>query len=110
MNISTNTIGNSLIVKVEIEKMLGYEAEEFQNAVVDAFEKGNKSVIVDLSKVKFISSWSIGVLIHGLTTAKNRDAEFKIAGASEHILDTFRKIKIDKIFDLYGSIDEAMKK
>jgi len=110
MNVSTKETGNTSVIKVEIEKMLGYEAEDFQKAVLDAFDKGSKLVVVDLSKVKFISSWGIGVLMYGLTTAKNRDAKFRIAGASEHIVDTFRKIKIDTILDLYSSVDDAVKK
>jgi anti-sigma B factor antagonist len=110
MNVSVKEIENTSIIKVEIEKMLGYEAEDFQKAVLDAFDKGKKSVIVDLSKVKFISSWGIGILIHGLTTAKNRDAKFRIAGASGYVIDSFKTIKIDSILDLYDSVEDALEK
>jgi hypothetical protein len=48
--------------------------------------------------------------MYGLTTAKNRNAKFKVAGASEHIVDTFRKIKIDSILDIHSSVDDALAK
>ncbi|RPI70664.1 MAG: anti-sigma factor antagonist [Ignavibacteriales bacterium] len=109
MNVSAKETGkSSTIIKVEIEKMLGYEAEDFQKLVLDAFDKGNKLVVVDLTKVKFISSWGIGALMYGLTTAKNRNAKFRIAGASENIRDTFSKIKIDTILEIYNTVDEAI--
>lgn len=109
MNVSAKETGKfSTIIKVEIEKMLGYEAEDFQKAMLDAFDKGYKSVVVDLSNVKFISSWGIGALMYGLTTAKNRNARFAVTGASENVIDTFRKIKIDTILDIYPTMNEAI--
>jgi anti-sigma B factor antagonist len=65
--------------------------------------------VVDLSEVKFITSWGIGILIHGYTIATNGGSSFKLAAVPEKIKETFSKIKIDTIFKQYNTVEEALK-
>ena len=108
MKVSTIIKDESAILIFEVDQILGYEAEEFQNTLLNCLEGGIKLVIVDLSKVKFISSWGIGMLIHGLTTTSNRGFEFRIACLTENVLQVFKKVKIDTILDIYDTVDKAM--
>lgn len=110
MNVSVKNFGSTTILKVEIEKMLGYEAKDIQKALDEAFEKDIECLVVDLSKVKFISSWGIGALMYGVTTAEKKNIDFIVAGASENLIDTFNQIKIEKILNLYPSVELALSK
>ena len=71
MEVSLIEKDNGSIIKLTGRMMLGYEANDFQNAVLDAIEKNKKNIVIDLSEVKFISSWGIGILMHGYTTTIN---------------------------------------
>ena len=107
MNISIKEISNATIVKVELEKMLGYSGIEFQEAVVSSIKSDKKYTIVDLSKVTFISSWGLGMIMYGLTTAQNNGKEFMCAGLSEKVRNSFSKTKLDSVIKLYDSVEEA---
>ncbi|MHA2099565.1 MAG: STAS domain-containing protein [Candidatus Kariarchaeaceae archaeon] len=107
MNVSVTETSNATIVKVEIEQMLGYSGTEFQEAVMNSIKSENKCTIVDLSKVTFISSWGLGMLMYGLTTSQNNGKEFKIACACDKIRTSFSNTKLDTVFKLYDSVDEA---
>ena len=72
-------------------------------------EKNKKAIIVDLSEVKFISSWGIGILIYGYTTATNQGSNFKLAAVPDNIMETLQKVKVDIIFQKYDSVEEALK-
>ena len=107
MNVSVKETSNSTIIKIEIEQMIGYSGTEFQEAVVNSIKSDKKCVIVDLSKVTFISSWGLGVLMSGLTSSKNSGKDFRIAWACDKIRTSFINTKLDTIFKQYNSVEEA---
>ena len=108
MKVSTHIIDKSAILKFEVEQVLGYEGQEFQDTLLSSLEKKINFVIIDLSNVKFISSWGIGMLMHGLATTVNRGGEFKIACLADNVLEVFKKVKINTVLDLYETVDLAI--
>ena len=88
---------------------MGSEANNFQQAIQNCIAENKKNVIVDPGALKFISSWGIGMLIHGYTTAQNRDTSFKLVAVPDVINETFRKIKINTIFQQFNSLEDALK-
>lgn len=110
MQITTIQKEEYSIIKLEEEKVLGTEAEELQAALLKQLDEEKKFIIVDLSAVNFISSWGIGMLIHGLTTSKNRDAQLVLAGVSDKILDVLKGVKLDTVIEIYDSVDDVIDK
>ena len=55
---------------------IGSDAAVIQNAVLDSIQAGSKAIVVDLSRLKYITSWGIGTLFHALTTCRKQDVEF----------------------------------
>jgi len=109
MKVQVNETESATIIKLEGEMMLGYEANDFHEAIQLSVEKKKKDIVIDLCEVKFISSWGIGILIHGYTTATNEGISFKLACVPANIKETFTKIKVDKIFQQYANVAEALK-
>ena len=107
MKLSSSIADKYSVIKIEVDQILGYEAQEFQDAILDSLEKKATIIIVDLSSVKFISSWGIGMLIHGLATATNRGGNFKIVGLTENVMQVFHKVKIDTVLNIYKTIEQA---
>jgi len=107
MRISLHIAEKYSIIKFNVDQVLGYEAQEFQDAVLNSLEHKVKSIIVDLSDVKYISSWGIGMLIHGFATTRNRGGDFKIAGLAANVLEVFQKVKIDTVLNIYNTVDLA---
>jgi anti-sigma B factor antagonist len=108
MEVKVNETENAVIIKLEGGMMLGYEAADFHEAIRLSLEKNKSNVIIDLSEVKFISSWGIGILIHGYTTAANGNSTFYLAGVPRHVNETFRKVKLESIFTQFSSVEEAL--
>jgi len=107
MKISSQISDKYSIIKFNIDQVLGYEAQEFQDAILDSLDKNVLTIIVDLSSVKFISSWGIGMLIHGLATTTNRGGTFKIVGLADNIMEVFQKVRIDTVLNIYKTIEQA---
>jgi len=107
MRLSSNIEDKYSIIRFDVDQVLGYEAQEFQEAVLNSLEQKVTCIIVDLSSVKFISSWGIGMLIHGLATTRNRGRDFKLAGLAENVMQVFQKVKIDTVLSIYKTVDLA---
>ena len=107
MRLSSNIEDKYSIIKFDVDQVLGYEAQEFQDAVLNSLEQKVNCIIVDLSSVKFISSWGIGMLIHGLATTTNRGGVFKLAGLAENVMQVFQKVRIDTVLNIYINVEQA---
>jgi anti-anti-sigma regulatory factor len=54
MKVKTREIENAVIINLEGEMMLGYEANDFHEAIQSAIEKNKKNIVIYLFEVKFI--------------------------------------------------------
>ncbi|NNG27006.1 MAG: STAS domain-containing protein [Ignavibacteriaceae bacterium] len=109
MEVKTNETDTGVVIKLEGEMMLGYSANDFHEAIENAIEKNKKKIVVDLSDVRFISSWGIGILMYGYTTTNNYGGKFRLAAVSEKINEVLKKIKIDNVFEKFDTVEEALK-
>jgi anti-sigma B factor antagonist len=108
MHVNSSEIENAVLIKLEGEMMLGQEADEFHEAIRKGIEMHKDKIVIDLANVKFITSWGIGILIHGYTTATKAGRAFNLVSVPEKIKNTFRITKIDTIFQQFDSLGEAL--
>jgi anti-anti-sigma factor len=72
MEVKTNETENGVVITLEGEMMLGYSANDFHEAIKNAIDNNKKKIVVDLSKVQFITSWGIGILIYNNNKFRRR--------------------------------------
>ena len=109
MQVSVEEHGDAIVIKLQGEMMLGYEANDFHEAILKALEKNEKKIVIDMTNVHYITSWGIGILIYGYTTATNAGGKFKLAAVPENINAVIKKIKLEKVFEKYATVEEALK-
>ena len=109
MDVKINETEKGVVILLEGKMMLGYEANDFHEAIENALDHNKKKIVVDLSNVEFISSWGIGILMYGYTTTTNKGGEFKLAAVSEKISEILKKTKLDTVFTKFDSVEEALK-
>lgn len=76
------------------------------NLVSDSVESGIKTVVIDLEKVRYISSSGLGLLITLLTKMKNAGGELFLTAPSEHVKKLLLITKLNGIFTVHESIKE----
>jgi anti-anti-sigma factor len=59
---------------------------------------------VDLSKVDYITSYGIGMLIYAHTTCTKREINFYVVGVNEKVLEILKMVHLDKIFKIQDSV------
>jgi anti-sigma B factor antagonist len=74
--------------------------------VSDSVEAGIKTVVIDLEKVRYISSSGLGLLITLLTKMKNAGGELFLTAPSEHVKKLLLITKLNEIFKVVESVKE----
>jgi anti-sigma B factor antagonist len=88
--------------------MGGPDASLLHDKLHDYIEQNKKKVIIDLSKVDWMNSTGLGILISGLTTIRNNNGELKLANLTKKVQSLLTITKLVSVFEAYDSIDEAI--
>ena len=65
-------------------------------------------VVVDLSKVSYIDSSGLAVLIEGMQDVEEYGGRFGLAGVQENVLPIFETARLDQVFLIYPHVDAAL--
>ena len=79
----------------------------FRDQLRRVVEDGSSSIVIDLSGVRFIDSAGLRVLVDGLTRARRRDADLRVACPSASLRRTFEISGLDKVMNVHESLEDA---
>lgn len=108
MKITEKTKDGAVIIGLEGKVMGGPDATVFHGKLHEYVNSGQKKIIVDLSKVEWMSSVGLGMLISALTTMKNNDGKLFLANVTESIESLLTITRLVTIFKNFDTIDEAI--
>ncbi len=78
-----------------------------RDELFEVLSDGTSDVVVDLTDVTLIDSATLGVLLRALRAAKAQQRSLVLVARDERILKTFRITGLDRLFEIYGSLDET---
>lgn len=84
-----------------------YTAPQLKQQMISMLEGGAKELVVNLTKVDYLDSTALGVLIGGLKRMRERDGNMVLVCPSPRIRRVFEITGLDKIFDIYNTEEEA---
>ncbi len=87
-----------------------YTSPQLKQDLVQLAESGVKRVIIDLSKVEYLDSTGLGVLIGGLKRLREVDGNLSLVSPGMRIQRIFEITGLNKIFDIYATEAEATAK
>ena len=111
MATKTTTLQSGTIGVLEVKGSLiaGEETDELRAAVADFVEQGNKKLIIDLSKVTYLNSTAIGVLVGAHYSYTRNKGLVRLCGINKNINNIFVITKLTMVFDVCDTRDDAVK-
>ncbi len=76
-------------------------------ALADLQSSGRRHVVVDLSKVSFIDSTALGVLV-GAQRAMDKGVRLAVACSEENVLRIFELTGLDGMFEIVATLEDAV--
>ena len=107
MDVTTERLDGVLLVLVS-GRIDNSNADALEEAVRDGIEGSDRTVIMDLEKLSYISSAGLRVL---LTTAKDllsRDGGLMLCSMSDRVRVPVERVGVDRMIPIYPSRAEAL--
>jgi anti-sigma B factor antagonist len=87
-----------------------HTAPQFEKAVQEEFEAGRIRLIVDCSKLTYISSAGLGVFMIFVEEIREAGGDIKICGLAPKVYQVFEILGFPSLFDIVDDIPAAVKK
>ena len=80
---------------------------EVRRRVRAQLEQGRSTVVVDLSNTEYVDSAGLGTLVLLNKEARALGGSLVLAGLSEHVRDLLRLVRLDEVFTIASTVEEA---
>ena len=87
----------------------GEETDRLRETLNNMAEEKKAALIVDLEKVTYLNSTVLGVLISTHANFTKRNSRIALCNISKNIENIFVITKLTLVFDIYPTVDEAIK-
>jgi anti-sigma B factor antagonist len=108
MNLKQKEINGVVVLDLSGKVMGGPDANLLSEKLHELVDKKKTKVVADLSKVSWMNSSGLGILIGGLTTMRNNNGDLKLINVTERIKSLLIITKLITIFETFESIDDAL--
>lgn len=106
MSLSSIVDGNARIVTVNAQRIDAAMAIQFKEDMRMETEQGPDHVILDLSSVSFIDSSGLGAIVASMKQLGGH-RRLDLAGLTPMVDKVFRLTRMDMVFKLFTSLDDA---
>lgn len=100
--------GSVRIVEISGD-LVAEETENLRAILEDLIADGCYRVVLDLSRVDFMCSFTLGVLVTMLKKTREQGGDMKLAGLNSWLRNLLKIAQVAKIVDIYDSPTEAVK-
>ncbi|MBI4427586.1 MAG: STAS domain-containing protein [Ignavibacteriales bacterium] len=108
MKFKSKEVKGIMIIELTGNVMGGPDATALNDQIHKLIGDQKKRIVIDLSDVKFINSSGLAMLISGLNTMRKSGGEMKLARASEKIETLLQMTKLNTVFDIHKTVNEAV--
>ncbi len=108
MKINGKNLGEICVVELEGEIDAEHSAQ-LKSALAKYRETAPKKFVVDLSKVRFIDSTGLGIMISLMRSLNEQGGKLRLSGLNDEVRSIFQITRLHKVFDLNSNLEEAIR-
>lgn len=107
MGLSSSTTGDTQVISVHCDRIDAAMAIQFKEDMRTQTQTGAARVVLDLSTVEFIDSSGLGAIVASMKQL-GQGRRLDLAGLHPIVEKVFRLTRMDTVFRLYASLDDAI--
>jgi anti-sigma B factor antagonist len=108
MKIKKKEVDGITVLELSGEMYGGPENMKLVDVVSELADEKKLDLVINLSKVKWISSTGLGILVSARSRFAKDGGVVKLAHPNERVLGILQVTRLNLIFDVFGSEDEAV--
>lgn len=102
----TNAAGVA-ILEIDGQLIVG-NRQELKTLVQDGLDRGERKFLIDCSRTGYIDSSGLGALVTLSKKVREANGDLRIAGLNEDLRALFELTKLDSLFHITPSAEEAL--
>jgi len=106
MNINKTEENGIAITTLEETRLDAAVAPSFKKAMEAMIDGGSTQIILDLSRLTFMDSSSLGAMV-GVMKYLGNKGKMVVVGANGSVMDLFKLTRMNKVFTMADDIDSA---
>jgi anti-sigma B factor antagonist len=79
-----------------------------QDRIYEAIRQGNVEVALDLSRVKWMNSSGLGVLMGCMTSLRSGGGDLKLVGVNDRVKRPIQITRLDQVLSMHDSVKTAV--
>lgn len=99
----------TVIIELRGKLVGGPLSERMDRTLDNLLAQGKKNIIVDLGGINILNSSGMGILISGYSKVRDNGGVLKLANITNKIKGLLSITKLNQIFEIYNTTDEAVK-
>jgi anti-anti-sigma factor len=109
MNITERLAGRYRVIEVG-EDIINPNVTEFAAILDAAIEKGPLCLLLDLSRVPYVTSRGLGAIVGAYTVLRKRGGNLILLSPQTEVRRSLELTRLDRILDIVSSEDEAARR
>jgi anti-sigma B factor antagonist len=89
-------------------RMNAMTAPVMKARIKELIDAGRTEIVCDLHEVSFVDSSGLSALVSGLKATREQGGFLKVAGVNEQVARIFKLTMLDRVFEMYASVDAAL--
>ncbi len=108
MKATVRKIGTVSVVDLSGKITIGEGDVVLREKVSELLDGGDRQILLNLEKVKYMDSAGIGELVACYKRAKEKEGTVKLLNPSGKVYDLLQLTKLEEVFDTYRDEGEAL--
>jgi anti-sigma B factor antagonist len=107
MNVREQERGSVLVLSIDEKRLDASKAPRLREEVISRIEGGRHLIVIDLAATEFMDSSGLGALVSCLKRLGPKGG-MAIAGVNGAVGRLFSLTRMDRVFSLHDTVDEAV--
>lgn len=109
MSVTVNEVNGYTVITVEAERLDVVNMNEMKESMMDVVDNGHHKVVIDLSKVTFVDSSGLSVIISLFKRLNALKGELILCGLGEQPKELLEITQLIRLFKVTDTCEEAVR-
>jgi len=106
--INSRTVNNQTAVVAPVGEVDLHTAPEIKQHIAALSDQGCTQIVVDLSRIDYMDSTGLGVLVGALKRLREKDGELRLVQPTPRVMRVLEITRLVNVFQIFHSEEEAL--
>ena len=108
LTVERRDMADGIVILTPVGDIESQTFDRLDEAIAEIIDDGGKKLIVNMMRVRYISSAGLGVLIGAHSELTDSGGRLALVAPSDDVMHIFRTTKLDRMFSILDTMKDAL--